>query len=169
MLIWLLVTWTPNRAVVQTTTFLIHFLWTLTKHSLTSSSFHQIVTSELELSQKKTVDVFLNSNLPYYWSLDSNHPADERCTYLCGNSLGPLNKRSRDLLQEELHVWGTRYVPCGISLRTVNPLIILICSLTYFFRTHIFQNRRGTFCAPLWPRMEGHYRYSHPFPRRIGR
>ncbi|OAX43542.1 kynureninase [Rhizopogon vinicolor AM-OR11-026] len=36
--------------------------------------------------------------------------ADQRCTYLCGNSLGPLNKRSKALLQDELHVWGTRAV-----------------------------------------------------------
>ncbi|KAG1756542.1 pyridoxal phosphate-dependent transferase [Suillus paluster] len=36
--------------------------------------------------------------------------ADQRCTYLCGNSLGPLTKRSKALLQEELHVWGTRAV-----------------------------------------------------------
>ncbi|KAG2157340.1 pyridoxal phosphate-dependent transferase [Suillus clintonianus] len=36
--------------------------------------------------------------------------ADQRCTYLCGNSLGPLNKRSKALLEEELHVWGTRVV-----------------------------------------------------------
>jgi kynureninase len=40
--------------------------------------------------------------------LRSYHPADQRCTYLCGNSLGPLNKRSKALLQEELHVWETR-------------------------------------------------------------
>lgn len=36
--------------------------------------------------------------------------ADQRCTYLCGNSLGPLTKRSKALLQEELDVWGTRAV-----------------------------------------------------------
>ncbi|KAG2158354.1 pyridoxal phosphate-dependent transferase [Suillus bovinus] len=36
--------------------------------------------------------------------------ADQRCTYLCGNSLGPLSKRSKTLLQEELDVWGTRAV-----------------------------------------------------------
>ncbi|KAH7889307.1 pyridoxal phosphate-dependent transferase [Phlebopus sp. FC_14] len=35
---------------------------------------------------------------------------DRRCTYLCGNSLGPLAKRSKYLLQEELHVWATRAV-----------------------------------------------------------
>ncbi|KAH7923501.1 kynureninase [Leucogyrophana mollusca] len=36
--------------------------------------------------------------------------ADQRCTYLCGNSLGPLSKRSQSLLQEELQVWATRAV-----------------------------------------------------------
>ncbi|OJA14854.1 hypothetical protein AZE42_00797 [Rhizopogon vesiculosus] len=66
-------------------------------------------------------------------SLSSGHPADQRCTYLCGNSLGPLNKRSKALLQEELHVWGTRAVeghfahPYGrewVSITdTVTPLL----------------------------------------------
>ncbi|KIJ16813.1 kynureninase [Paxillus involutus ATCC 200175] len=37
---------------------------------------------------------------------DGNH----RCTYLCGNSLGPLAKRSKSLVLEELHVWGSRAV-----------------------------------------------------------
>ncbi|KAG8217825.1 pyridoxal phosphate-dependent transferase [Butyriboletus roseoflavus] len=32
------------------------------------------------------------------------------CAYLCGNSLGLLAKRSKALLEEELHVWGTRAV-----------------------------------------------------------
>ncbi|KIP09114.1 hypothetical protein PHLGIDRAFT_126566 [Phlebiopsis gigantea 11061_1 CR5-6] len=35
---------------------------------------------------------------------------DDTCTYLCGNSLGILPKRSRQLVQEELEVWGTRGV-----------------------------------------------------------
>ncbi|KAI0665134.1 kynureninase [Cubamyces menziesii] len=36
--------------------------------------------------------------------------ADEPCTYLCGNSLGLLAKRSKKLVEEELEVWGTRAV-----------------------------------------------------------
>ncbi|KAI0636839.1 kynureninase [Trametes polyzona] len=36
--------------------------------------------------------------------------ADEPCTYLCGNSLGLLPKRSKKLVQEELEVWATRAV-----------------------------------------------------------
>ncbi|KIM62414.1 hypothetical protein SCLCIDRAFT_9101 [Scleroderma citrinum Foug A] len=36
--------------------------------------------------------------------------ASQRCTYLCGNSLGPLAKRSRSLIEEELQVWATRAV-----------------------------------------------------------
>ena len=36
-------------------------------------------------------------------------PADEPCTYLCGNSLGLLPKRAKKLVQEELDVWATRY------------------------------------------------------------
>ncbi|KAH9901061.1 kynureninase [Cubamyces lactineus] len=36
--------------------------------------------------------------------------ADEPCTYLCGNSLGLLPKRSKKLVEEELEVWGTRAV-----------------------------------------------------------
>lgn len=35
------------------------------------------------------------------------HVAEQRCTYLCGNSLGPLAKRSRALIEEELRVWST--------------------------------------------------------------
>ncbi|EKM55401.1 uncharacterized protein PHACADRAFT_161382 [Phanerochaete carnosa HHB-10118-sp] len=35
---------------------------------------------------------------------------DQTCTYLCGNSLGAMPKRSRQLVQEELDVWGTRGV-----------------------------------------------------------
>jgi hypothetical protein len=35
---------------------------------------------------------------------------NHRCTYLCGNSLGPLAKRSKSLVLEELHVWGSRCV-----------------------------------------------------------
>ncbi|KAJ7046686.1 pyridoxal phosphate-dependent transferase [Mycena alexandri] len=42
----------------------------------------------------------------------TNHPEpDSTCTYLCGNSLGPLSKRSSVLVQEELRVWGT----CGVT------------------------------------------------------
>ncbi|KAG2041712.1 pyridoxal phosphate-dependent transferase [Suillus americanus] len=40
----------------------------------------------------------------------SGENVDQRCTYLCGNSLGPLTKRSKAFLQEELNVWGTRAV-----------------------------------------------------------
>ncbi|KAI0375030.1 kynureninase [Pilatotrama ljubarskyi] len=36
--------------------------------------------------------------------------ADEPCTYLCGNSLGLLPKRSKKLVEEELEVWATRAV-----------------------------------------------------------
>ncbi|TFK76538.1 kynureninase [Pluteus cervinus] len=35
---------------------------------------------------------------------------DSSCTYLCGNSLGPLSHRSSTLVQEELDVWRTRAV-----------------------------------------------------------
>lgn len=82
--------------------------WTLTNHSLTSSSFRQTETSELRPSLKKSVDCFVKSYTTYLLSL--NDPADQRCAYLCGNSLGPLNRLSRALLDQELNVWGTRYV-----------------------------------------------------------
>ncbi|KII88612.1 hypothetical protein PLICRDRAFT_54440 [Plicaturopsis crispa FD-325 SS-3] len=36
--------------------------------------------------------------------------ADEPCTYLCGNSLGPLSRRAQALVNEELDVWGKRAV-----------------------------------------------------------
>lgn len=35
---------------------------------------------------------------------------DQPCTYLCGNSLGLLPKRSKILVQEELEVWGSKAV-----------------------------------------------------------
>ncbi|KAJ3889928.1 pyridoxal phosphate-dependent transferase [Lentinula edodes] len=35
---------------------------------------------------------------------------DKPCTYLCGNSLGLMSKRSRELVEEELSVWATRGV-----------------------------------------------------------
>ncbi|KAH9934629.1 kynureninase [Fomitopsis serialis] len=35
---------------------------------------------------------------------------NEPCTYLCGNSLGVLPKRSKQLVEEELQVWATRGV-----------------------------------------------------------
>ncbi|KAF8654132.1 hypothetical protein AX16_003663 [Volvariella volvacea WC 439] len=35
---------------------------------------------------------------------------DSNATYLCGNSLGPLSKKSKALIQEELDVWSTRAV-----------------------------------------------------------
>ncbi|KAI0341706.1 kynureninase [Trametopsis cervina] len=35
---------------------------------------------------------------------------DQECTYLCGNSLGLMAKRSKQLISEELDVWGTRAV-----------------------------------------------------------
>ncbi|OBZ75336.1 Kynureninase [Grifola frondosa] len=36
--------------------------------------------------------------------------ADAPCTYLCGNSLGLMPKRARQLVNEELEVWATRAV-----------------------------------------------------------
>ena len=36
--------------------------------------------------------------------------AEKSCTYLCGNSLGLLPRRSAELVKEELEVWGTRCV-----------------------------------------------------------
>ena len=35
---------------------------------------------------------------------------DSACVYLCGNSLGACPKQSQVLIQEELGVWGKRYV-----------------------------------------------------------
>ncbi|KAG1139780.1 hypothetical protein G6F38_009586 [Rhizopus arrhizus] len=41
---------------------------------------------------------------------DSNEKSDEECTYLCGNSLGLMPKRSRQLVNEEFDAWGKRGV-----------------------------------------------------------
>ncbi|KAL0071503.1 Kynureninase (L-kynurenine hydrolase) [Marasmius tenuissimus] len=35
---------------------------------------------------------------------------DNPCVYLCGNSLGAMSKKSKQLVQEELDVWGNRAV-----------------------------------------------------------
>ncbi|KAG2204660.1 hypothetical protein INT47_011955 [Mucor saturninus] len=40
----------------------------------------------------------------------SNGDSDEPCTYLCGNSLGLMPKRSRELINQELDAWGRRGV-----------------------------------------------------------
>lgn len=51
--------------------------------------------------------------IPTYKDIGAQVPeeiAGQRCTYLCGNSLGPLAKRSRFLVQQELCVWATRAV-----------------------------------------------------------
>ena len=50
--------------------------------------------------------------------LDSSHgksTVGEPCTYLCGNSLGPLSKRSEAHIKEELEVWATRCVLAILS------------------------------------------------------
>ncbi|KAK7693603.1 hypothetical protein QCA50_003172 [Cerrena zonata] len=52
--------------------------------------------------------------LPSYRSIKatkvSEDMQDSPCTYLCGNSLGALPKRSKKLVEEELAVWGSRAV-----------------------------------------------------------
>ncbi|KAG6376446.1 pyridoxal phosphate-dependent transferase [Boletus reticuloceps] len=52
---------------------------------------------------------FFPTNREYTTQLPGPN-GDQRCAYLCGNSLGLLAKRSKALLEEELHVWGTRAV-----------------------------------------------------------
>ena len=46
--------------------------------------------------------------LNYLYGLAGN--LDETCTYLCGNSLGLMPKRSRQRVMEELDAWGKRYL-----------------------------------------------------------
>lgn len=54
---------------------------------------------------------------------------DLPCTYLCGNSLGLMSKRSKTLIGEELNVWGTRGVeghfdhPYGREWKDIADLI----------------------------------------------
>jgi kynureninase len=50
---------------------------------------------------------FIPTNSEYSANL-SEPNGNHRCAYLCGNSLGLLAKRSKALLEEELHVWGSR-------------------------------------------------------------
>lgn len=61
----------------------------------------------LNLDIVLTGDEFL---IPTHKDISAKVPedmAEQRCTYLCGNSLGPLAKRSRALIEEELRVWST--------------------------------------------------------------
>jgi kynureninase len=46
--------------------------------------------------------------LNYLYGLAGN--LDETCTYLCGNSLGLMPKRSKQRVMEELDAWGKRYL-----------------------------------------------------------
>ncbi|KAI8147409.1 hypothetical protein BJV82DRAFT_595375 [Fennellomyces sp. T-0311] len=53
--------------------------------------------------------------IPIKRNVSGDHPhneseLDKPCNYLCGNSLGLMPKRSRELVQEELEVWATRYI-----------------------------------------------------------
>lgn len=44
------------------------------------------------------------------WHINlTTYAEDHPCTYLCGNSLGLLPKCSKELIEEELEVWATRY------------------------------------------------------------
>ncbi|KAH0827075.1 kynureninase [Lanmaoa asiatica] len=69
-------------------------------------------------------EFFIPTNKEYNTQL-SEPNGDSRCAYLCGNSLGLLAKRSKALLEEELHVWGSRAVeghfkhPYGREWRTI--------------------------------------------------
>lgn len=51
------------------------------------------------------------------FGLHANSPVNQPCTYLCGNSLGALAKRSEELVKEEMEVWATRCVQ--VALRPV--------------------------------------------------
>ncbi|KAF8557252.1 kynureninase [Imleria badia] len=53
---------------------------------------------------------FIPTNTQYSAHLLLSHPGDHPCAYLCGNSLGLLAKQSKALIDEELHVWGSRAV-----------------------------------------------------------
>lgn len=59
--------------------------------------------------------------LPTFRSLKatavSEEDLDKPCTYLCGNSLGLMPKRSKTLVEEELAVWGTH----GVEGHFANP------------------------------------------------
>ena len=46
-----------------------------------------------------------------------------KCTYLCGNSLGLLCKRSETLVQEEFRVWASKHVTLIFRLR---PLLLTL-------------------------------------------
>ncbi|KAJ7489805.1 pyridoxal phosphate-dependent transferase [Mycena galericulata] len=63
----------------------------------------------------------------------TGHPEpDSTCTYLCGNSLGPLSKRSKTLVQQELNAWGT-------------------CAVAGHFSTHPYGRGWVDFCDHITP------------------
>ncbi|KAF7363366.1 Kynureninase [Mycena sanguinolenta] len=63
----------------------------------------------------------------------TSHPEpDSTCTYLCGNSLGPLSKRSKALVEEELQVWGS-------------------CAVTGHFNSHPHGRGWVDFCDHITP------------------
>ncbi|KAF7338363.1 Kynureninase [Mycena venus] len=62
----------------------------------------------------------------------SHHEPDSICTYLCGNSLGPMSKRSKALVEEELKVWAT-------------------CAVTGHFSSHPHGRGWVDFCGHITP------------------
>ncbi|KAL0143435.1 kynureninase [Mucor lusitanicus] len=60
---------------------------------------------------------------------ENENDLDQPCTYLCGNSLGLMPKRSRQLINEELDAWSKRGVeghwnhPYGRPWATVDELV----------------------------------------------
>ncbi|KAK7014930.1 kynureninase [Favolaschia claudopus] len=62
----------------------------------------------------------------------SHSEPDNACTYLCGNSLGPMSKRSKALVEEELKVWAT-------------------CAVTGHFTSHPHGRGWADFCDHITP------------------
>ncbi|KAI0798075.1 kynureninase [Abortiporus biennis] len=69
----------------------------------------KISPNEDDLSKFRD-EFYIPTNKSMKASQVSSERENEPSTYLCGNSLGLLPKRSRKLVEEELDVWGTRAV-----------------------------------------------------------
>ncbi|CEP10388.1 hypothetical protein [Parasitella parasitica] len=70
---------------------------------------------------------------------ENEHELDEPCTYLCGNSLGLMPKRSSELINEELDAWSKRFAEDTVEFSSLPDL---------------FNQNRG---------VEGHW--NHPYNR----
>ncbi|KAJ3561898.1 hypothetical protein NP233_g9908 [Leucocoprinus birnbaumii] len=94
---------------------------------------------------------------------------DAGCTYLCGNSLGLMSKRSKTLVEEELDIWGTRAVVGHFSHPLNRPWVEYIDNLTPLMAEVVGANEKevvvmATLTSNLHLMMDSFYK---PTPERF--